>query len=411
MGNINFVVNNKLHWPFNREKSLLLVWSFLIGTSIFLNISFGHGVYGSQFVLILTSSYWGFRQVQLKKYLKLSRLILAAVIITTWSLLVGNVHSSHFPNEMFKILLIIIGTVTLKDLMNNDDPKSIVVVLPIFVALSAIYIWLTGQWDYYDPNLHRFGMLTFGSPNTTAYIIAISLIMLHHHFLIDHPKKYFILIYVLLAILQIALFLTQSRGGILIYLTGLLIINGKKIRLGVLLTTIISVALVLFYLTLLSGAGTGTATHSFVSRLDVVSDVEKDGGTGRFFIWSQLIKSLFESPVRGLFGFGPGAVHIHSTLASSPIESAHSVYVSILHSYGLAGFVILLSIIALLWYRGLQRCCDVGLYKLKIALLFALTVGFGLDSYPLTGQILWFTPLVLAIILVGSIPTRESKIS
>jgi ABC-type arginine transport system permease subunit len=91
--------------------------------------------------------------------------------------------------------------------------------------------------------------------------------------------------------------------------------------------------------------------------------------------------------------------------SGASIESTHSMIVEIVYSYGLIGALIFLRILMRLWRRASDELAEPAVVLLKRTLLVALAVSFGFDSYPLTAQILWFTPLLFSIIAA---PIRQS---
>jgi hypothetical protein len=383
---------------FDKTEQLTLhnprVWLVWFGCCLFLNFPLGAGIYGSQVFLCILLALWIFRNLCCAGGIRLLSLLLVVLGFVTWELVITGTGNPRFLPELAKVVVLVVLSLATRDLLPKEKTSLFLWVVPVLVAVLTAGVYLTGRGDYYDPILHRFGVLELGSPNTTAYVLSFSLILLHHY-LTHYPRatNRFVF-FTTYAILGLALIATQSRGGWLIYLTGLFVMSGRKVRIFLLATAGVGIVLTLF-----------TSVGEIVSRLNLIMDIRENGGTGRLFIWQQLAQNLVRHPLRLIVGIGPGAIGLYMPESGASIESTHSMIVEIVYSYGLIGALIFLRILMRLWRRASDELAEPAVVLLKRTLLVALAVSFGFDSYPLTAQILWFTPLLFSIIAA---PIRQS---
>jgi hypothetical protein len=368
------------------------LWFGWLSCCLFLNFSFGTGVYASQIFLCGLLTLWIFRKLYHRGASLLPALILVSAFIV-WELLVTGGGNRRFVPELTKIVLLAVSSLAIIDILPTEKMTIFTRLIPVLVAGLTASVYLAGAWDYSDPLLHRFGVPAFGSPNTTGYVLSFCLILLHHHLFQDTGTATRLLTLTSYTILGMALVTTQSRGGWLIYLSGLFVMSGKKVRIALVATAGIGIVLTLF-----------TPLGETVSRLNVIVDVRETGGTGRLFIWQQLLQNMFRAPLAIITGMGSGATSFYVAESDTPIESTHSMIIEIFYSYGVAGVVAFAWILKRCWQYAHDRkgAPNPPIVSLKRALLMGLTVSFVLDSYPLTAQILWFTPLLIAIIVVPS---------
>jgi hypothetical protein len=373
------------------SPKLFLAW---IGCCLFVNFSFGGGIYGSQVFLCVLLALWVFRNLCSAEGIRLLSVLLLILLFVTWEVMIAGGGNRRFWPELAKVVFLGILSLAITDLFPTEKVPLLLWVVPLQVAVLTVCVFLSGTWDYYDPVLHRFGVPSLGSPNTTAYVLSFCLILLHQQLTNRAKITNRIVILMTYAILAVALIATQSRGGWLIYLAGLFVMSGRKVRIF-----------------LLAGAGVGivitffTSVGETVSRLNIIMDVRDYGGTGRLFAWQQLAQNLMRHPLSVITGMGPGGIELYIEDSDSSIQSTHSMLAEIVYSYGLIGAVIFLCMLARLWRRTRDNLIEPSVVSLKRALLVALVVSFAFDSYPLTAQILWFTPLLFLILAT---PIRHS---
>lgn len=374
---------------FQRATALLLVFA----ACVFLNFPLGAGAYSSQIFLCVLLAMWIYRNFSLADVFRPLLLLLILLAIVLWELAITGGSNLRLAPELGKILVLLFSSLALVDLFPKEKSTLFLWAVPTLVAAQTLGAYLAGTWDYYDPVLHRFGVPSFGSPNTTAFVLAFSLLLLHHSWKHHRAAVNLWLIFAAYAILAVALVATQSRGGLLIFLVGLFLMSGRTLRIVLLSAAGVGVAIVLL-----------TSVGETVSRLNLIMDLREDGGTGRLFIWQQLVEGLLHNPLWLIVGRGPGAINVDIEGSYSNAVSSHSMIVEIFYSYGLIGVGVFVWILTRLWRRIVNEPAEPAFFILKRTLLLTLVVSFFLDSYPLTAQILWFSPFLFAII---AIPQRH----
>lgn len=377
----------------NRQLTLenSTLWGVWLGCCVFLNFPLGPRIYASQVFLCALVILWIFRKWRLGDGRSVLFVISSAVAFIVWELVVVRAGSNpRFVPELGKIILLIVLSLVLIDLFPHERVLSYARLIPVLVAILTASVYFVGDWDYYDDVLHRFGVPAFGSPNTTAYVLSFCLILLHYHLSHDLSRDRGIsnrlVIFGSYAILAIGLIATQSRGGCATYLSGLIVLCKKKMRVLLAIGAAVGVVVALF-----------SPLGQTVSRWNLVTDLRETGGTGRSFLWILLVQDLVRDPLSLIFGRGPGSISFYIAESSSPIESTHSMLVEIPYSYGLLGVLVFLFIFLRLWHLA-RKDSGGPLGSLRMALLVALMVSFVVDSYPLTGELLWFTPLLICFV-------------
>jgi hypothetical protein len=368
--------------PFHDATGLLL----LFAACLFLNFPLGAGAYTSQIFLCVLLAIWIYRNFSSVDVFRPLSLLLVLLAVVIWELAITGGGNHRLAPELGKIIVLLFSCLALVDLFPREKTTLFLWAVPLLVAVQTLAVYLAGTWDYYDPFLHRFGVPALGSPNTTAFVLAFCLLLLQHCWKHHREAVNRWLILGTLAVLSIALLGTQSRGGLLIYLVGLFLTSGRKLRIVLLSAAGVGVAIFLF-----------TSVGETVSRLNLIMDVREGGGTGRFFIWQQLAQDSLHHPIWLIVGRGPGSIEMETEGSYSVVVSSHSMIVEIIYSYGLIGAAAFVWILTRLWRRINDDGAEASVLSLKRTLLLTLVVCFFFDSYPLAAQILWFSPFLLAI--------------
>jgi hypothetical protein len=365
---------------------------------LFINFDLGAGVYTSQLLLVICAFVWTI--LQLYKFSAGKAWILFSFIaFTLWSFLIENSGASgRFLPEFAKVSLLALAFVILVDLKVESSFDSITLALPLCTSALTLFTRLFGDWNTYDPLRNRLGISQFGgSPNTAAYVIAFCMLMCHYQW---GRQRTFAMRCALAAsflILFYGMIASQSRGGLLTYLAGALFLLKPRWRYA---------ALVVFGIALIAGAVFTLTVSPELARFNLLADARDTGGTGRAIIWAQLIGNLLRDPIRILWGNGPGAINFN-LFGIYPIQSGHSVYVEVLYSYGLIGIILLGLWLAMLRRNGSLPSHEPARKQINSAIWFAMVLAFALDSDPLTAQILWFTPLLGALLIPARLPLPE----
>lgn len=379
-----------------------IVWSMVC---IFLNVSIGGGIYGSTLCLAWVIGLW--IVTDLKNQGVQTGLaflvILFAISLTAGGLIKGtdtalriwNLPAAETGNrasqELGKILLVILGTLSLKNVPHRIF-ESLVFWIPVGIAGISVITYISGDGNTYD--LLRFSIPSLGSSNSTGYCLAISLLMAHFSWGRTTDNTIRLLIITVTLVLGAALLATVSRGAVVQYVAGLLAFTKRKSQAFVGIAAIIATIVLLF-------PNIAEYLERLLSLLDL-QELQQGTGGGRIFIWKSLIGSLLSAgPWHFFFGFSPGSISMRLP-GGSVTFSAHSLYVDILYSFGIIG-----ATIGAYWmlkiYRKILKSSPRDPWRNLQWGLFA-TIFFGgvFDSYIVTAQLLWLGCVVLAILHLNS---------
>lgn len=174
-----------------------------------------------------------------------------------------------------------------------------------------------------------------GNFNVFGVLLAYAmLVFIHLYFLVKskYLKIFFILSILYLFVAEIS---TLSRGGILTFISGILIyyyLSGgllKNIINSLLIITLVFTFLVAFL------------DLDFLSIYNRYSFFEDATGSGRTILWSHIF-SLIDDPIKILFGSGAGALNIYIPITEDGLfwnefVSTHNTYLEFLFQFGLFG--------------------------------------------------------------------------
>lgn len=374
------------------------LWIVWIAFCLFVNFDIGAGFYSSQILLVICAFIWIILQLYKFSIEKVWTLFFF-VGFTLWSLLIENSGGSgRFLPEFAKVFILALSFVILVDLKVESFFDSITLALPFFTGVLTLFTRLFGDWNTYDPLLNRLGVPQLGgSPNSAAYVFAFCMLMCHYQWGRQRTfamrcalgASFLILVYGMLA--------SQSRGGLLTYLAGSLFLLKPRWRFAV----IIALGIVL-----VGGLFLSLTVSPELARFNLLVDARDTGGTGRAIIWATLISNLLRDPIRILWGNGPGAINFN-LFGIYLIQSAHSAYVEVLYSYGLIGIILLGAWLAMLRRIGNSPLHEPARRQMNMAIWFALISAFVMDADPVTAQILWFTPLLSALVIPARQPLAQ----
>ena len=371
----------------SNEIALTSPWILWAMLCIFLNLEIGGGFYGSTLCLAWIFGLWIINDLR-NRGAKTGLALLVIILVTALGaagLLWNSSKELRVYEELGKVLLVILGTLSLKELPKRIY-QSLVFWIPIGLAGMAALTFLSGNGNEYD--LLRFSIPSMGSSNSTAYGLAIGLLMAHFSWENTQGQLKKITIVTVGSVLLVALIATVSRGGLFQYLLGFLAFtNRKKLFLFGIFLTILGVFLwVPNILELLTT----------FSRL---IDFQELQGNARMGIWTSLVRELLASPWHLMVGFGPGSIWVRQVnMVTHMQNSAHSLYVEIFYSFGVIGGSILLWWLWRTSQRILQSPASDSWRKLRFGLLITIVVGGLMDSYLFTAQLLWLSCLTLAIL-------------
>ena len=386
-----------------------IVWSMVC---IFLNVSIGGGIYGSTLCLAWVIGLWVITDLKNQgTQTGLAFLIILFVMsLTAGGLIAGTEPAlriwdlpafetgNRTSQELGKILLLILGTMSLKNIPHRIF-ESLVFWIPVGIAGIVAITYISGNGNTYDPL--RFNIPSMGSSNTSGYCFAISLLMAHFSWGKTTDNTIRLLIITVTLVLGAALLATVSRGAVIQYIAGLLAFTKRKGEALVGIAAIIATTVFLF--------------PSIVENLERLSslldlqELQQGTGGGRIFIGKSLIESLLSAgPWHFFFGFSPGSISLRLP-QGAVLYSAHSLYVEYLYSFGIIG-----ATIGAYWMLNISRKILKSSPRdpwrnLQWGLFATMFFGGIFDSYIVAAQILWLSCVVLAILHSNS-PQEYQKL-
>lgn len=224
-----------------------------------------------------------------------------------------------------------------------------------------------------------------GNPNKTAYLTCI-LIAFQYYFYRFH-KSY--LIRYLMAILMLAglavVFLSGSRGGLLVLVIVILSLayrlRDMKVVYGAVLLIPVMVGVLLI--------AESTLLENSIGRVEVLTSGDASEVTsGRNLIWSALLSDYTNSFFGMLFGYGFGA-----SKAMGIRAEPHNIYLMVLVEFGIIGLGLFICFIATM-FRHVARVLRSGDDALSASILASgYVVVFAWIFTTLIGvlDLIWFT--------------------
>ncbi len=244
----------------------------------------------------------------------------------------------------------------------------------------------------------RLNPITLGGFNAYGALIANSILCTI--FLIKQNKTKKIILAILLLTLPLqfyTLIVTMSRGAALGLVVGLFVylLMNKNIKTLLAFAILFMISFILMY-----GAYDNAIASRFLN-LDSVHD-----GSGRLQIWGHLFHKILSSPTSFLIGNGLGSILTEVRGGSTSIQSAHSMLIYWLYSFGIlvAGLIYLTLI-----YTGLRllktRKTTYG--PILIAIYAQLIVLSALDSQAQSSQLGWLYYFWFAILVSSRTHIRQ----
>lgn len=369
-------------------------WALLC---VFANLELADGVHVSELLLLAVIGLWiadDLRRAGSQVAIVATVGVLLATL-TAAGLMWNPGPNARLAQELGKVVLLVAGTLALKDLPAKVF-EAWTFWIPISVAALAVITYAAGVGHYYDP--YRFSIPTMGSSNSLGYVVAVCLLMAHFCWQTSATSGRRLVVLATTVILGIVLLATQSRGGIVQYVVGLLVFSTRRKTL----LTVLGAAVVV-------GLVTVPDLGTLIGRYNLLLDLQETGGSGRgrLVIWRQLLQEVFANPWHAAVGFGAGSIQLERT--GREVVSAHSLLVEGLYYVGVIGTLVGLYGLVKLGRRILRVPVTERWKRLGRGLYATFVAGALVDSYALSAQLLWFTVLLLAILVVmGREPPGET---
>ncbi|TXH71061.1 MAG: hypothetical protein E6Q83_02305 [Thiothrix sp.] len=355
-------------------KKNFLFLSVLILVLVFFNFEIieGTGLYTSNLCLVILFSYF-----YLSKKIKFTTITAFLIIIISIRFII-SINIDSFI-DYSKIILIICGYLFFKIIIVN---KENIIFLFIISHFILILIGWFQDWSYYDLNEPRYSIKLYGSPNLTAFIITINLILCFKELGVRSniaPYRKLILLFVIIFFL-FTFYKTDSDGAKVTLISCYLfyLINKANKRTRILSISILFLLLffLLYYIFKIDN-----------NSLNLLS-------SGRLDIWNSLFK--YDGIMNLLIGHGPGTLKLDNLYEyDKTVTSSHNLYLYIYYCYGLIG-ISLFFILIKMQLKSIKRTDKNFLFK--TTLFTSILVASLFDSHLIAGQVLWFTSFILVLL-------------
>jgi len=244
-------------------------------------------------------------------------------------------------------------------------------VLSVFADMANIQLFHV--YEFYE-DLGRFAGIT-GNPNKTAYLVCFLIPFQYYLFKKNTSNATRLLLMALMLGEVASIFLSGSRGGIIVLaMIGLALIHIYKDY------KILMFLIPLGFLGIAFGLRDGGYLQEAFERTNIlISGDLETASSGRFDIWKALLIYFFDNHRLMLFGSGFGAVEFVGTGFR-----AHNLYMEILIEFGFAGILIFGLLIKrtysyLLTLNNdefeLKRIIIISMFAVLIAWFFTTLIG------------------------------------
>lgn len=347
------------------------------------------GVDGLYFSLLIT---FGFVSVCMASDLlrgKSSSLIKTVMVLALMAIQIVASHAAVNPNfypHAIKILAFVLGALVVGPYLRWQAVRSIAKIFPVVFVTIAAVVLISGKGYFYGES-ERFGIPMFGSPNTTAFVCALSVALTLYSLAAARKARHGLMSVWFLALLAAQLgviIATRSNGG----------------------AVMVCIALAAFLRRRFSPALLGAGMLGLLATLllwDLNAENADLVGSGRLLIWLDLLSQWMSSPTNIIMGVGPGGIDLEP-LFTEKVISAHSMYIETLFTFGLVGMGLLVTYVYVVGRAVLRRLPTLphGEGHLLLAVFAMVTVGMAFDSYFLAAQLVWLGALVHGILALAT---------
>lgn len=269
----------------------------------------------------------------------------------------------------------------IRDLKSLRTISLVAVCCIAVLGLSTIYSYITGGGR--AASIIGAGM--FGDANDMALILVVALPLVAYWGIRRGKYPLYMLFQpMIIVILAVGVFLTQSRGGFLglVAVTGLLTTIGRNKVIGI--SIFVMLALLAFVL----------LPSDFTDRYATISTYDEDASSmGRIYAWKAGLKMMVNRPVTGVgvgcFGTAFGLSYRPAGFNSGKWQSPHNTLIQVGGETGLIG----LGLFVYLFYYTVQQMRKINpagnerekrdIRKIRNMLLVSLA-GFGVCALFLT---------------------------
>lgn len=300
----------------------------------------------------------------------------------------------RFVDESVKISIFFLGAVAISALLGSAL-WAILPVAALALSVNVLYTWRTAPGTYGADG--RLRLDEFGSPNSLAVMIAITVLILIFSGGTSFASSVVSLakwpVICLLAYVQIQ---SGSRGGMLGLAVGFAAAmllgwprsTGRSVAKAIRIIVAATLAVVILA-SILEASG---HLEPLLGRLDLTAE---DADSGRTDIWERLRNEMLESGYAQVVGFGPGSIYL--VFPHKVVISGHSMLVSTWYYFGVVGLFSFVVWCVYVWKRALAVRDSHA--PLRIGLLACLAFTSTVDNIALSTQALLACSVALAAAL------------
>lgn len=335
-------------------------------------------------------------------------------------------HGNHSNTQRLILCILIVFVCSYKEEWIKKVPKLIVAVgipnvfatLVFFINNSLYKIFISKTYGEYQSGTengqfgYRAALADHYSQNATY--ISMVLLVLFVLFITEKKKRRKAFFGVLLGASAVTLLLTSKRAHVLFCVAAVIIvyyIAFPKKRMEKTFKLVIAGAFVAFGLAVLS---------EYMPQISSVFERFQTAGTdkeslGRFIMWDYALGLFKQKPLfgTGWWGFRYSGI---TNIRADALTGCHNVYIEILASCGIIGFVVFaISIISSLYItlKGLKICINNEIRTYTTVLLCSVVIQVFCLMYCMTGNVMFdrtFHFYMIAVVMGISFYLNKGKV-
>jgi len=331
------------------------------------------------------------------------------IIILIFIFLIGSFYSSDILKGFRYLIILFVGfiiKIIIQNLLISSDyiiklTKVLILILILFIILHPVFTqqistirnYFTTDFEliYVNDSNIRQGLYSGIFPDRAVSAFVASLGIFIGYIEIRNKKSPLGLLYIIISL--VALILTGKRGPLFATIISLVLIQftiSKNLRklFGYMLGSAI-IFVVLFFL---------LSNFEFAqSMFDRIFDNE-NFFTYRLEIYGQLLNDIVKKPI---FGYGTGSTNNDIGILG------HNIYLNILRENGIVGFLILIQIIIIIFFKinknkNIYLISNNDVYFILVFYYFCL---YGLSGNPLYDNYI----IIYTLMTLGAINIKENN--
>ena len=324
-----------------------------------------------------------FLSIYLKNKLFLDKRCICLLLFAVWCLTttLWSLNSDYTIHKMITLLSLV--SLTIFGLMFKFNSREIRLIKYSMIFATAVLVL------YLEPNtdisVSRATIQTAAGTadqNGLAANIVFSFLMCIDESIHSERKFEKILFSSISAMIFVELLLIASRGALAATFLSLIIYiyqHVSKVGSKVNLFSLLKIIVISIGILVLINYILNNVELPALDRLSMKA-IQEDGGSGRFFIWENIVEALLNNPFRFLFGYGFGTEGYVTQLLFGVYEGIHNVYLEYLATTGIIGFVLMLAIFYNCYMSAKSHNDYVSLALVVALMAICFPLGFFLDK-------------------------------